>query len=467
MVRRFLRHLPLLLLVPTVPCLALGPSTAGAEVLQAFSEGVEALSRRVAPSVVQVVATVSARAYSPETSAVSDFKERYAGIGSGVVLAPQGYILTNSHVLEGARRVEVILHPEAVRAAGLDGPLLPARIVGFSTDHDLALLRVEASNLPYLEFRPDGLPRQGEVVFAFGSPQGFSDSVSLGVVSAPSRLLAGERGQPYIQTDAPIHPGNSGGPLVDTEGRIVGINTLLYSESGGDEGIGFAIPAFTARFVAAELKARGRVRPLGLGLSVRPLTPVLAASLHLPGGEGLLIEDVLPGGPAEQAGLRPGELLTSLEGRPLRDLADFLRILENEPPPATVKGEVTDGRSRRTFTAAPTEWGERPPEALLSPAVSRALLPGLGVEGMTLDPKDPLAEGKRSPNGVVVLKRLYPPLPDEATLLPGDVIHAVGRAPVKNLEALERLLEEKRSGTPLVLQVEREGSLFYLVSETE
>lgn len=467
MTRRPFRFPPAWLLLFAIPCLAPLPSAAATGALGAFSGEVEALSRRVAPAVVQVVATVSSRAYSPEVSAVADFKERYAGIGSGVVLDPQGHILTNSHVLEGARRVQVILHPEAARAAGLASTLLEARIVGFSADHDLALLQVDAANLPHLEFRADGLPRQGEVVFAFGSPQGLSNSMTLGVVSAPSRFLEGEGDLPYVQTDAPINPGNSGGPLVDVDGRIVGINTLLYSESGGNEGIGFAIPAFTARFVFTELKSLGRVRPLGLGLTLRPLTPALAAALSLPSGEGLLIDDVALGGPGDRAGLRPGELLTSLGGAPLRDLADYLRVLEGEPAPETVEGEVTDGRRRRAFSAKVEEVGEPPVEELVRPPLRRAVFPELGVEGITVDENDPLAAGKRIPQGVAVSRRLYPSLPEEETLLPGDLIHAVGRETVTDVESLKKLLQKRRHGSPLLLQVERESRLFYLVAETE
>lgn len=459
-----LPRLPVSLFLSAILWLSPGAAAGGTEGLRAFSEEVEALSRRVAPSVVQVVATVSARAFAPETSAVADFKERYAGIGSGVVLDPQGYILTNSHVLEGARRVQVIFHPEAVRSAGLPSSLAEARVVGFSRDLDLALLKVEAAGLPALDFRPDGLPRQGEVVFAFGSPQGFSDSVTLGVVSAASRLLEGEEAVAYVQTDAPINPGSSGGPLVDVEGRVAGINTLLYTESGGNEGIGFAIPAYTARFAYRELKERGVVRRLGLGITVRPLTPLLAAGLSLPAEEGLLIEDVEAPGEGERTDFRPGQLLLSVDGRPMRRLSDYLRAVQDPEAPERMRVEVLDGRERRAFSAPLREFpgNEERLAARLTPA-SRPL-PHLGVVAQTVPAG---LGGLRIEGGAEVLKRLFPPNAEGGDLLPGDVIHAVGRTAVKDLSDLERLLQGRRPGTPLVLQVEREGALFYLVAEAE
>jgi serine protease Do len=461
---RPLRLLPAPVLLATL-WLAPGASAAGPEGLKAFSEEVEALSRRVSPSVVQVVATVSAGAYAPETSAVADFKERYAGLGSGVVLDPQGYILTNSHVLEGARRVQVIFHPEAVRAAGLASSLAEARVVGFSRDFDLALLKVEASGLPALDFRPDGLPRQGEVVFAFGSPQGFSDSVTLGVVSATSRLLEGEEALAYVQTDAPINPGSSGGPLVDVEGRVAGINTLLYSESGGNEGIGFAIPAYTARFVYGELKRNGTVRRrLGLGITVRPLTPLLAAGLSLPAQEGLLVEDVVSIGKGEEAGFRPGQILLSVEGRPVRRLSDYLRAVQDPAAPERMRVEVLDGPERRTFLAPLEDFPGTEELLAARTSPSSRTLPGLGVVARTVPPSE---GGLRLEGGVEVLKRLFPAAAEGEELLPGDVIHAVGRTPVQDLDGLERLLKRKRPGAPLVLQVERQSNLFYLVAESE
>src|SRR5918994_2419169 len=250
----------------TLACLAALPCVAAAQrspaIAPPFSDlaglkgGLQALVERVSPAVVQVVATAYAPAQGP---AAAGLLSRERGTGSGVILDPGGYVVTNAHVVEGARRVQVALAPSRGGGGGgsvlkAPGRVLGARVIGVDRETDLAVLKVEESGLPALELGDSEALRQGELVMAFGSPLGFEGSVSLGVVSAVARQLRPEDRMIYVQTDAAINPGNSGGPLVDIEGRVVGINTLIVSQSGGSEGVSFAAPSNIVRTVFEQIR---------------------------------------------------------------------------------------------------------------------------------------------------------------------------------------------------------------------
>ncbi len=250
--------------------------------LDALSNAFEDLSRRVSPSVVQVVVTGYGTGGEEAPSADALLGLRRTG-GSGVILDPNGYIITNSHVVEGARRVQVVL-PRPTPAAGNSilrprGVPLDAKIVGIDDETDLAVLKIEEKNLPALPLGDSDALRQGQIVLAYGSPLGLENSVSMGIVSAVGRQLEIDDPMVYIQTDAPINPGNSGGPLVDTEGRVVGINTMILSQSGGNEGLGFAAPSNIVKTVFEQIRSGGRVRRGTIGVFAQTITPTLAAAL--------------------------------------------------------------------------------------------------------------------------------------------------------------------------------------------
>src|SRR5262249_8575872 len=228
-------------------------------------------------------------------------------VGSGFVIDPEGYIVTNAHVVNGAQHVQVIVPP-----ANADGSLatalsprmtmVPARIVGMTTEIDLALLKVDGMKLPALPLAQYTKVRQGETVFAFGSPGGLRNTLTHGLISAVARQTDPDSPLIYIQTAAPINPGNSGGPLVNTRGEVVGVNTFILSQSGGNEGLGFAIPCATARTVFRQLTKYGQLRRQEVGMSIQTITHVMAASLGLTRDFGVIVSDVWPGGPAESAG---------------------------------------------------------------------------------------------------------------------------------------------------------------------
>src|SRR6202000_2909811 len=202
-------------------------------------------------------------------------------------------------------------------------PRLEAKLVGMDRLTDLAVLKIDMTGPPALQLANSDDLKQGQVVFAFGSPRGLENSVSMGVVSATARQIDPEKPDIYIQTDAPINPGNSGGPLVDVDGHVVGINTFILSQSGGNEGLGFAIPSDVVRSVYDQIRSEGHVHRGQIGVYLRTITPELAEGLHLPVAEGVILEDVAPGSSADKAGLKVGEIVTTVGGKSVDDLRQF------------------------------------------------------------------------------------------------------------------------------------------------
>ena len=325
--------------------------------LGSLSDGLRGLVARVAPAVVEI----SASGFSAASAAGAAVLTRERGVGSGVLLSPDGYVITNRHVVEGARSIQVLLRagdePGGQSILRPPGDAVAAVLVGADEETDLALLKIERQGLPVLELADSDALRAGDLVLAFGSPLGLEQSVTLGIVSSSARQLTPEAPMIYIQTDASINPGNSGGALVDARGRLVGVNTLILSQSGGSEGIGFAAPANIVRAVFEQLRDGGRVRRGEIGLRTQTITPALAAALALPRQRGVLVRDVIPGSPAERAGLRIGDVVGTLDGKPVENARQFQVGLYRKPVGAGVAIEVVRGSD--TLRAVPVV-AERP-----------------------------------------------------------------------------------------------------------
>ena len=283
-------------------------------------------AKRAAPSVVSITASRA----PPRTPRTDDpmFRfffgdrsrqmqdERQVGLGSGVIVSPAGYLLTNNHVVEGADDIEVTLS---------DGRSAKARVIGTDPDSDVAVLKIELDRLPAVSFGNVENAQVGDVVLAIGNPFGVGQTVTSGIVSALGRSQLGiNTFENFIQTDAAINPGNSGGALVDANGNLLGINTAIYSRSGGSMGIGFAIPVSTARQVMESLIKEGRVIRGWIGVEPRDLTPEIAQTLSLPIKEGVLITGVLQGGPASAGGMRPGDVVVKIAGKKIKNTAQLL-----------------------------------------------------------------------------------------------------------------------------------------------
>src|SRR5215213_995354 len=303
-------------------------SRAAAPPLADLSRALQTLTARVSPSVVQIFVT----GYAPpdeEDRGASGEPQLERSSGSGVIVDADGYIVTNAHVVENATRIEVELPFSAAGGAlgrsilRRHGRTVGAQIVAIDHETDVAVVKVEARGLPALPFGDSDALRPGQIVLAFGSPLGLSSSVTMGVVSAVARQLTPEDPMIYIQTDAPINPGNSGGALVDTEGRLVGINTLIYSQSGGSEGIGFAAPSNIVRNVFEQIRKTGRVRRGEIGVTTQTITPTLADALQLTTDGGVIVADVDEAGPAAKAGLQPGDIIVSLDGKRMENGRQF------------------------------------------------------------------------------------------------------------------------------------------------
>ena len=278
--------------------------------------------------------------------------QRNSGLGSGVIVSANGYILTNFHVIDGADDIQVALN---------DSKTYKATVVGSDPESDLAILQIKADKLPAITFgRIDNL-RVGDVVLAIGNPFGVGQTVTMGIVSALGRSHLGiNTFENFIQTDAAINPGNSGGALVDVHGNLVGINSAIYSRSGGSLGIGFAIPVSSARNIMEQIIRNGTVTRGWIGVEAQEITPELAESFVLPDSEGALIAGVVRGGPADAAGIRPGDVLLSVGGKPVKDPQAMLDLVA-----ALTPGENTGFRLRRdkSILEVQVKTGKRPASA--------------------------------------------------------------------------------------------------------
>ncbi len=455
------------------PLLGAQSAAAAAPGLSDLSHSLQDLAARVSPSVVQIFVT----GYAPpdeEDRAPAGEPQLERSSGSGVVVDADGFIVTNAHVVENATRIEVELPFAATGgAAGRSilkrrGRVAPARVVAIDRETDIAVVQVEAKGLPALAFGDSDALRSGQIVLAFGSPLGLESSVTMGVVSAVARQLTPEDPMIYIQTDAPINPGNSGGALVDTEGRLVGINTLIYSQSGGSEGIGFAAPSNIVRNVFTQIRKYGRVRRGEIGVSTQTITPLMAEALGLTFDAGVVLADVTPGGPAATAGLEPGDIVLALDGKPMENGRQFRINVYTRGIGEQASIDIRRGGRSMTVRVPVTER-ENDTAQLEALIGSEPALRPLGVVALDLAPAvAELLPQLRRPKGAVVARVLpETPYSQQGRLEPGDVIYALNNRPITGRDELRAAASALKPGAAAVLLVERDSTLMYLAFRVE
>jgi serine protease Do len=438
-----------------------------------MSDAFETLAARVSPSVVSVIATGYGEIRQTAETTGGLITRQRAG-GSGVILDSSGLVVTNAHVVAGATRVQVVIPPpepppgEKRSIVRPRGELVDAKVIGLDLETDLAVLRVNRSNLHALELGDSDSLRQGAIVLAFGNPLGLEDSVSMGVVSAVGRQRAPDDPMVYVQTDAPINPGNSGGPLVDTAGRVVGINTFIVTRSGGSQGLGFAVPSNIVRTIYEQIRQTGRVRRGSVGVSVQTITPALAAGLQLERLQGVVVGDVYPGGPGDVAGLQPGDVVLTLDGKPMENGRQFEVNVYQRRVGDTIAIEFMRGQERKRTTAAVAERQSAP--AVFADMADPAdnLVPRLGVLAIPLDAKvSSMLPQLRREGGLLVAAKSADAPPSDQGLEIGDVVYGLNGTPVTGLDQFKAAVARIPAGAPCVLQVQRGGRLMFVALEID
>jgi len=435
--------------------------------LHKLNESVNALIKKVSPSVVQIVVTGYGPLEEGEHGSANAVIGRQRAIGSGFVIDPSGYIVTNAHVVKGAQRVQVVL-PSANADGSLDSALstrttiVPARIIGASSEIDLAVIKVDAEKLPALKL---GLYRklgQGEIVFAFGSPGGLRNTVTMGVVSAVARQTEPDSPMIYIQTDAPINPGNSGGPLVNVDGEVAGVNTFILSQSGGNEGLGFAIPSNVVNVSFRQLRKFGHVHRAEIGIGIQTITPSMAAALSLPQSYGVVVSDVLPGSPAEAAGVQIGDVLAAVDGRAADNLPLVAFHFYSVETGDKVRLDVLRGKSRLAFDVPVMEPPRDMDQITALADAEKNLVPTLGILGLEIDKRiASMVAELRDPFGIIVAARAAG-AGVEVSLNAGDVIRTLNGQPMTTLNRLRSALKALPPGAPVALQIQRDQKLLFL-----
>lgn len=376
------------------------------------------------------------------------------GMGSGFIISDDGLIVTNNHVVQGATSVLVRMS---------DRREFDAEIVGTDPRSDLALLRIDASDLPVLALAPKDELDVGEWVLAIGSPFGLDYSVTAGIVSAKGRSLPTENGEnyvPFIQTDVAINPGNSGGPLFNLEGEVVGVNSQIFTRSGGSIGLSFAIPVSVVRNVVAQLEESGRVTRGWLGVTIQDVDKNLAESFGLDRPRGALVVQLAPGGPAADAGLREGDVIISFDGKDIPTSSDLPHVVGLIAPGTRVAVVVMRDKKRKNIKV---EVGGLDADDSYSLNANGASEEQGGRLGLIIEEAPPESLERSGLAGGVLVREVVPgSVAAEAGVLAGDIITLIGSSPVKSVEAFQEAVGELGSGSSVPLRLMRRGSPMFI-----
>jgi serine protease Do len=373
---------------------------------------------------------------------------RQQSLGSGFIIDRDGSILTNNHVVENGQKITVKLN---------DGREFEAKVVGKDAKTDIAVIKIDAKgDLPVAPLGDSEKLEVGEWVVAIGNPFGLESTVTAGIVSAKGRHIGAGPYDNFIQTDASINPGNSGGPLLNLRGEVIGINTAIFSQSGGNIGIGFATPINSAKEILPELKSKGKVTRGWLGVSIQSVTPDIANSLGLERSRGALVADVLKDGPAERAGLKVGDVIVAFDGTEIKDSTDLPAIVARTRPGKQVNIKVLRDKKDMTIPVTVTELKE---EEVVASAKEKGEL-GLTVQKLTPEMAESMQLGRVQ--GLIITAVEPGSAADEAGLQQGDLIVEVDRKPVREIADFRKAVEGAKKGQRILFLVRREGNSLFV-----
>lgn len=371
-----------------------------------------------------------------------EFKRK--GLGSGFIINKEGYIVTNNHVIQKAKDITVILHNKKQ---------YPAKVIGTDSKTDIALIKIDAEeDLLTAPLGDSDELKEGEAVIAIGNPFGLAETVTAGIVSAKGRVIGAGPYDDFIQTDASINPGNSGGPLLNYYGEVIGINTAIVAAG---QGIGFAVPINMVKEIILHLKEKGKVRRGWLGVSIQEITPELAKSFGLKDAGGALVSDVVPGSPAEKAGLKRGDVIAEFNGKPIKEHRELPRIVSLMPPGESVSFKVIRDGKEETVSAT---IGEMKEEDLPQP--SQEVQKQLGMSLQPVTPEIARELGMKKAEGIVVTNVEANSLAGESGIQTGDVILEVNRRPVSSVQGFSETV--RKAGKSILLLIYRNGATIYL-----
>ncbi len=456
-----MRALIFSLLFGGLTAIPLDAQSTASDALEGLNQSISHLAETITPSVVQV----ESHSYVPGV-----VNGGAAGValrpstGSGIIVSSDGLIVTNAHVVIGAMRIHVQLaFPEVPSGHSVvrpRGKRLPARVVGIDLETDLALLKVEATGLPTLELADSEEIQQGQIVLAFGSPLGLENSVSMGIVSSVARQLQPDDRMIYIQTDAPINEGNSGGPLVDVRGNVIGINTMIF---GGRDGLGFAVPSNIVRSVVEQLRENGVFMRGEIGVQAQTITPTLATGLSLGRDDGVVLADVYLGGPGYLAGLRVGDIVLALNGKPMENARQFyVNLYGYGANEAVMLGVLRGDQELTKWVTVRVRPGD-PERTARTFDKQQQLLPRLGILAVAIDDHvSRMLSVLRQPNGILVTSLAVAARAPRGLFVRGDIIYSINNRPLKTIDGLASVLETYESGDSIILQIERSGRLSYV-----
>ncbi|MDB5811706.1 MAG: DegQ family serine endoprotease [Betaproteobacteria bacterium] len=375
-------------------------------------------------------------------------------LGSGFIISTDGYILTNAHVVEAADEINVKLN---------DKREFKAKVIGSDKRTDIALIKIDATNLPAVKFGDPNRLKVGEWVIAIGSPFGFENTVTAGIVSAKGRSLPQENFVPFIQTDAAVNPGNSGGPLFNMRGEVVGINSQIYSRTGGFMGLSFSIPIDVANDIATQLKAGGKVTRGRIGVVIQPVTRELAESFGLPKPAGALVSSVEKGSPAEKAGIEVGDVILKFNGKDVTSSEDLPRLVGGTRPGNKATVQLMRNKATREVAVAVGEMPDEARSAQRSQRRAPGAKPSESVSRLGMTLSEPTAEQRKElkiAGGILVEDAQGAAA--KAGIRRGDIILGVNNQDVKSLEQFTQLMTQFEKGKIVAMLVRRGGNSLYI-----